>query len=299
MLRCGVQVSCPGVVARCRVQVQVVSRCRVQVSCPGVVSRCRVQVSCPGVVSRCRVQVVSRCRVQFVSSSCPGSCPGVVSRCRVQVVSRCRVQVVSRSCPGRVCPLLGSDHFLCAVSTSIQMDHILPVPCGLPLLRGAPFSCVLIWTCVTGLPRSRNILLPAVLSTWCSENEGWTSYIRSDHPRRACPSAERSPPTTAAILVELKTVCVHCTEWCASGPQANAQCRVSCAIQISSTCFPPHHPQCPTCILDKLARACVRVVGVEPPCCCGHSSTDFPASRRGSARSAGAVARLSWWRCSV
>ena len=146
--------------------------------------------SCPG-------------RVQVVSRSCLGrvreSCLGVVSRCRVQVVSRCRVQVVSRC---RVQVL--SDHFLCAVSTSIQMDHILPVPCGLPLLRGAPFSCVLIWTCVTGLPRSRNILLPAVLSTWCSENEGWTSYIRSDHPRRACSSAERSPPTTAAILVELR-----------------------------------------------------------------------------------------------
>ena len=32
-------------------------------------------------------------------------------------------------------------------------------------------------------------------------------------PRRACSSAEQSPPTTATILVELRLfVCVHCTE---------------------------------------------------------------------------------------
>ena len=49
---------------------------------------------------------------------------------------------------------------------------------------------------------------------------------------------------SADDLVELRLfVCVHCAEWCSSGPQTNTQRRVSCAIQISSTCFPPHHLQ--------------------------------------------------------
>ena len=137
-----------------------------------------------------------------------------------------------------------------------------------------------------------------------TRQDRWRNVSRQFHHHlgilTTCPSAEQSLSTTAAILVELRlSVCVHCTQWCSSRPQANAQRRVSCAIQISPTCFPPHHPQCPACILVKLARPCVRIVGVEPPCCCGHSSTDFPAFRRGSARSAGAVARLPWWRRSV
>ena len=87
------------------------------------------------------------------------SCPG-----HVQVMFRScsgRVQVVSRSC----LPLVGIRPLLvCCVHQHSDRPHTSPT-----------FSCVLIWICVIGLPGSRNILLPAVPSTWCSENESWTS----------------------------------------------------------------------------------------------------------------------------
>ena len=225
----------------------------------------------------------------FVSSTCPAAV-------RVHDGHNCCEHALA------CCPLLRSDHYLCVVSTSIQMDHIPPAPCGLPLLRDwGPFSCVLTWTCVIGLPRSRNSLLPAVLSTWCSENEGWTSYIQSCSP--SLPRMLQCRTESADDCSHLggtQTVCLralHGMVLFGTTGEHPAQSLMRDSDQLDM--LPPHHPQCPACILDKLARPCVRVVGVEPPCCCGHSSTDFPASRRGSARSAGAVARLSWWRRSV
>ena len=116
-----------------------------------------------------------------------------------------------------------------------------------------------------------------------------------------CSSAEQSPPTTAAILVELRLfVCVHCTEWCTfrdhrRTPSAESHARFRSARHA----FHRTIRSAQRAFWTNWQEQRVRVVGVEPPCCCGHSSTDFPASRRGSARSAGAVARLSWWRRSV
>ena len=159
-------------------------------SCPG-----HVQMSCPG-----HVQVVSKSCQGHVQMSCPGhvqvmsrSCPG-----HVQVVSRCRVRCRVQSCPSRVQVVFArcwdptTSCVLCPPACRWTTYFQFPV---------VSHSCVAprSLACSYGL-----VLLGCVLSTWCSKNEGWTNYIRSDHPRRACSSAERSPPTTAAILVELR-----------------------------------------------------------------------------------------------